>query len=85
MKEVMGGMYRTLKPGRFAFVVVGNNHTIAGGHRVEIPTASFLQDIARIVGFEVGDALSMDMLVSREIFRKNAMASEEILTFRKPA
>jgi len=85
MREVIGGMYRALKLGCFAFVVVGNNHTIAGGHRVDISTALLLQDIARMAGFEIAEALSMDMLVSREIFRKNAMASEEILTFRKPA
>lgn len=84
MKEVIGGMYRALKPGSSAFVVVGNNHTIAGGHRVEIQTAKLLQDIANIVGFEVAEPLSMDMLVSRDIFRKNAMCSEEILAFRRP-
>ena len=85
MKEVLEGIHRALKPGSLAFVVVGNNHTIAGGHRVDIRTASLLQDIAGTVGFEVSKALSMDMLVSRDIFKKNAMASEEILAFRKPA
>lgn len=85
MKEVIGSMYRALKPGSSAFVVVGNNHTIAGGHRVEIQTAHLLQDIANSVGFEVAESLSMDMLVSRDIFRKNAMSSEEILAFRRPS
>lgn len=84
MKDVIEGIYDALKPGRHAFVVVGNNHTIAGGHRVDIQTARLLQDIAQSVGFEVAESLSMDMLVSRDIFRKNAMSSEEILAFRKP-
>ena len=81
---VMKGIYQALKPGCYAFVVVGNNHTIAGGHRVDIRTASLLQDVARQAGFDVADSLSMDMLVSRDIFRKNAMASEEILALHKP-
>lgn len=84
MTEVLAGVKHALKPGHMAFVVVGNNHTIAGGQRVEIRTASLLQDIADRLGFEVAEPLSMDMLVSRDIFRRNAMASEEILAFRKP-
>lgn len=83
MKDVLNGIQIALKPGCLAFVVVGNNHTIAGGHRVDIQTAGLLQDIARMNGLEVADSLSMDMLVSRDIFKKNAMGSEEILAFRK--
>lgn len=85
MRDVVQGVFDALKPGSYAFIVVGNNHTIAGGHRVEIQTASLLKDIAESLGFEVAESLSMDMLVSRDIFKKNAMASEEILAFRKPA
>lgn len=85
MREVLRGMLRALKPGSYAFVVVGNNHTIAGGHRIDIQTARLLQDIAAAEGFDVAVPLSMDMLVSRDIFRTNAMASEEILAFRKPS
>lgn len=84
MRDVIQGIFDALKPGSYAFVVVGNNHTIAGGHRVDIQTASLLRDIAKLRGFEVADSLSMDMLVSRDIFKKNAMTSEEILAFRKP-
>ena len=83
MKEVLQGMKDALKPGCMAFVVVGNNHTIAGGQRVEIQTAALLQEIAKNIGFEVAKSLPMEMLVSRDIFKKNAMASEEILVFRK--
>ncbi len=85
MGDVLRGMMKALKPGSYAFVVVGNNHTIAGGHRIDIQTARMLQDIAAAEGFDVAVPLSMDMLISRDIFRTNAMASEEILAFRKPA
>lgn len=85
MRDVIQSIFDALKPGHYAFVVVGNNHTIAGGHRVEIQTASLLKEIAGSLGFDVAESLSMDMLVSRDIFKKNAMASEEILAFRKPA
>jgi site-specific DNA-methyltransferase (cytosine-N4-specific) len=83
MREVMIGINDVLKPGGKAFVVVGNNHTIAGGKRVDILTAGLLSEIAAGVGLKVAPSLSMDMLVSRDIFRSNAMASEEILYLQK--
>lgn len=85
MRDVLGGMFDALKPGGNAFVVVGNNHTIAGGERVDIETAKLLAETAKLLNFEVRPSLPMDMLVSRDIFKKNAMATEEILFLRKPA
>lgn len=85
MQLVIKGMFEILKPGGHAFVVVGNNHTIAGGTRVDIETAKLLAELAGRMGFAVQSSLSMDMLLSRDIFRNNAMATEEILFLRKPA
>lgn len=85
MRDVLKGILEVLKPGGRAFVVVGNNHTIAGGTRVDIETAKLLAEVAGQLGFEVQPSLSMEMLVSRDIFKKNAMATEEILFLRKPA
>jgi len=85
MREVLEGVFDVLKPGGEAFVVVGNNHTIAGGTRVEIETANLLSEIAETIGFVVRPSLSMEMLASRDIFRKNAMATEEILFLKKQA
>ena len=85
MRDVLKGVFDVLKPGAQAFVVVGNNHTIAGGTRVDIETAKLLAEMAGKLGFLVQPSLSMDMLVSRDIFKKNAMATEEILFLRKPA
>ena len=76
-------MQEVLKPGASAFVVVGNNHTIAGGQRVDIATIDMLKDVAKSVGFEVAEIIEMEMLVSRDIFKKNAIDSESILHFRK--
>ncbi|WP_196755127.1 DNA methyltransferase [Burkholderia anthina] len=84
MREVLEGVRQLLKPGGVAFVVVGNNHTIAGGQRVDICTAKLLSQIAETLEFEISPSLSMEMLVSRDIFKNNAMESEEILAFRRP-
>jgi site-specific DNA-methyltransferase (cytosine-N4-specific) len=85
MQQVFAGMVTVLRPGNTAFVVIGNNHTIAGGERVEIETASLLVDLASSAGMEFERRIPMEMLVSRDIFKNNAVASEEILCFRTPA
>jgi site-specific DNA-methyltransferase (cytosine-N4-specific) len=85
MQQVFEGMKDVLRPGSPAYVVIGNNHTIAGGERVEIETATLLVDLAAAVGLEAEKRIPMEMLVSRDIFKKNAVASEEILCFRNPA
>jgi site-specific DNA-methyltransferase (cytosine-N4-specific) len=85
MRDVLRNSKELLKKGAAAYIVVGNNHTIAGGRHVAIETAELLTDLAKTVGFQFESRISMEMLVSREIFRKNAVASEYILCLRKPA
>jgi len=84
MREVLAGIYKLLKPGAPAYIVVGNNHTVARGLRVEIETAKLLAEIAVMVGLKEGNHVPMEMLPSREIFKQNAVASETILELRKP-
>jgi site-specific DNA-methyltransferase (cytosine-N4-specific) len=83
MRQVFAGMREILRPRGSAFVVVGNNHTIAGGKRVDITTVKLLADVAALVGLELLEEIPMEMLVSREIFKKNAIESESILHLRK--
>ncbi len=83
MEQVMRGMNVALKPHSPAYVVIGNNHTIAGGQKVEINTANLLTDLASSVGLLPEDNKPMEMLVSRDIFRRNTVSSEEILCLRK--
>lgn len=85
MTEALRGIYEILKPGAPAYVVIGNNHTIAGGEKIQIKTAELLSEIAETNGFEIGEPIAMEMLASREIFKKNAVASEMILCLRRPA
>jgi DNA modification methylase len=84
MIKVLSGIAYILKPGAPAWIVIGDNHTIAGGERVNIATAQILAEIAETVGLKNGQHLPMDMLVSREIFKKNAVTSETILYLQRP-
>lgn len=82
MRTVLVGCKALLKPGRYAYVVVGNNSTTAGDEHVPIQTADLLKDLASAAGFKAQADVPMEMLVSRDIFKKNAMASETILCLR---
>ena len=84
MRAAMQQMLRLLRPDGRAFLVVGNNRTVAGGVPVEIRTADHLTTIAANLGFQTAGNLSMEMLLSRDVFRKNAMQSEQIIALRKP-
>ena len=83
MREVMQQTFDLLRPGGVMFLVVGNNRTTAGGRPVDIRTADHLAEIAKGLGFQVSDKMPMDMLVSRDIFRKNAVPSEWIVRLEK--
>lgn len=83
MREVLLGIRSLLAKGRYAYIVVGNNRTEAGGKPIEINTSVLLSDIAVSVGLRQCESIPMEMLVSRDIFRKNAMPSEVILSFKR--
>jgi len=82
MRDVFETFTRMLRPGAPAYVVVGNNHTIAGGERIEIETDQLLGDLGEAVGLRLVERIPMEMLVSRDIFRKNSGSAETILCFR---
>ena len=84
MREVLQQSYALLKPGGKAFLVVGNNRTTAGDELIEICTADQLGQISENLGFHLVEKLSMEMLVSRDIHKKNAMSSEQIIWLEKP-
>lgn len=84
MHRVFGSLTRMLRPGARAFVVVGDNHTVAGGRRVDIGTTGLLADVAESAGLKHEGSIPMEMLKSRDIFKRNAVASEAILMFRRP-
>jgi len=84
MEQVFKGIRTVLAPGSPAYVVIGNNHTIAGGQRTDIDTPNLLCDLAESVGLKAEGKIPMEMLVSRDIFKRNAVSSEEILCFRNP-
>ena len=85
MRTVLEEMLLVVKPGAPVYVVVGENHTIAGSERVEIRTADLLGDIAESLGYGREMDLSMEMLRSRDIFKRNASTTETLLMLTVPS
>lgn len=82
MTEVMKSSRDMMKPGRYGFFVVGNNSTRINGRRVDIPTNEFLWEIGKSTGWKQEKMIDMELLPSRDIFRKNRGSSETILVFK---
>jgi hypothetical protein len=57
---------------------------MAGGVRVDIETDRLLGMLGQTVGLTVKDSIPMEMLLSRDIFRKNTGTSETIIEFLSP-
>ncbi|MBI4317351.1 MAG: hypothetical protein HY675_02580 [Chloroflexi bacterium] len=64
------------------FLVVGNNHTVAQGTRIEIGTATHLASIGEAMGLRLVELIPMDMLTPRDIFKRNAVRSESVVHFQ---
>lgn len=84
MKNVLMQSLSVLKPNSKMYLVIGNNRTTAGGEEIQIETGNHMIEIAKLVGFEHVNSIDMDMLISRDIFKANAMPSEKIISLRKP-
>jgi site-specific DNA-methyltransferase (cytosine-N4-specific) len=82
MRDVFTSTRRLMKPGAYAYWVVGNNSTEVRGDRVEIPTDELLFELAASVGWKQHETLDMELLSSRDIFRRNRGSAETILGFR---
>lgn len=82
MMDSMKSAQGMMKPNSFAFYVVGNNSTKLNGERIEIPTDEFLWLIGKKVGWKQHNLINMELLTSRDIFRKNRGTAETILIFK---
>ena len=83
MTDTLHSAHQMMKPGAYAFYIVGNNSTtVNGNQRIEIPTNEFLWQIGKRVGWVGKQRIEMELLPSRDIFRKNRGSQETILVFK---
>ncbi len=81
MLDAMTSARTLMRPGAPAFFIVGNNSTTVDGEKLTIPTDSFVFEIGERAGFRPTERIPMELLTSRDIFRKNRGSAETILCF----
>ena len=83
MRDALREMRRALKPGGQAALVVGDNFTVAGGTRMEIPTARFINLAAAQNGFRLRRTISTAPPTAYNIYSRNAVRSESVSILQK--
>lgn len=83
MKCVLQSLYSSLRSGGQIYMVVGDNRTVAGNETININTSFMIEALADMLGFSVKENISMEMLISRDIFKNNSVRTERILHFAK--
>jgi site-specific DNA-methyltransferase (cytosine-N4-specific) len=79
MQKVLTSINLIVNHGGHVFIVVGDNHTIAHERRIDIQTAKLIDILGESVGMQLVESIPMDMLTPRDIFKRNAVASEHIV------
>lgn len=64
------------------FLIVGHNHTVLGGTRIDIETPALLAELAAQGGFAVERRQHLDTYQRYGLHQRNAIGHEELLTLR---
>lgn len=83
MHQVISNMNRSLKHGKDAFVVMGDNYTSDGKSKIPIPTTQFVSNIAEHVGMKVVDEISISVTTDNMIHAKNFIKENVVLRLRR--
>lgn len=81
MFSVCKDMSRVLKVGSRAALVIGNNFTIAGGQRLDIPTSDLVTILATNSRLNLVDRIPFEPPRSYTIYSRNAVKCESVLLF----
>jgi hypothetical protein len=82
MRDSLLAVHSLLRTGAPFFLIVGHNHSVLGGQRVDIDTPALLADLAREVGFEVEGCEGLQTYQRYGLHQKNAIDREELLSLR---
>lgn len=79
MRETFRSVATLLKPGASFFLIVGHNHTVLSGSRVDLDTPSLLSGLAPDSGLQVAERKPLDTYQRFGLHQKNAIVTEELL------
>jgi hypothetical protein len=72
-----------LAPGESAVLIVGHNHTTAGGRRIAIATPELLGHVAETRGFDVHEVIKLETWPRYGLHAANGVPGEDALVLRR--
>lgn len=75
--------HAVLAPGESAVLIVGHNHTTAGGERIAIPTPELLGHVAESRGFDVHEIIKLETWPRYGLHAANGVPGEDALVLRR--
>lgn len=82
MRDSMRAVRSLLRERAPFFLIVGHNHTVLGGKRIDLSTPELLAELGQAVGFEVEGRQPLETYQRYGLHQKNAIDREELLTLR---
>jgi putative RNA methylase family UPF0020 len=82
MRDSFRTVRSLLKPGAPFFLIVGHNHSVLGGRRVNIDTPTLLAELGATVGLAAERREALQTYQRFGLHQKNAISREELLTLR---
>lgn len=83
MGDALSRWRRVLAPGECAVLIVGHNHTTAGGRRIDIPTPELLGDVSETRGFAVTEIVKLETWPRYGLHAANGVPGEDALVLRR--
>lgn len=75
--------HAALAPSESAVLIVGHNHTTAGGERIAIPTPELLGHVAETRGFDVDEIIKLETWPRYGLHSANGVPGEDALVLRR--
>ncbi|HBL31117.1 MAG TPA: DNA methylase, partial [Acidobacteria bacterium] len=82
MRDSFLSVRSLLRPGAPFFLIVGHNHTVLGGHRIDMDTPALLSTLGETAGFVTERREPLQTYQRYGLHQKNAICREELLTLR---
>lgn len=79
MKVMFENVKNVVKDGGKFALVVGHNHTVIGGNRININTPLLLVDVAVQVGWKFNEILPIEVFKRFDLHKKNSITEESLI------
>jgi hypothetical protein len=84
MARVFDNLSRALRKGSSAFVVIGDNRTVAGNKQIRIASGVVLAELGEAAGLAVRERMPITVTQENRLHNKNSITENDVLWLSKP-